>query len=64
MVCDHVDEVTRTFKVVAPCFECLKDSEEFFVVDNVVKFGTQKGVGMESNQVDLAAQEAHQQDHR
>ena len=64
MICDHIDGVTRTFEVVVPCFEHLEDREEFFVVDIVVKFGTQKGVGMESNHVDLAAQEAHQQNPR
>ena len=58
---DHIDGVAWTFEVVAPCLERLKDREEFFVVDIVVKFGTQKGVGLESDWVDLVAWEARQQ---
>ena len=59
MICDHVDGVTRTFEVVAPCFECLEDCKELFVVDIIIKFSTRKGVGMESDWMDLAAWEVH-----
>ena len=49
MISDHIDGVAQTFEVVAPHLECLKDHEEFFVMDVIIKFGAQKGMGVEGD---------------
>ena len=53
MICDHIDQSTRTFEEVSPDMESLKDCEQFFVVGVIIEFQGTEGVGMESHRVDF-----------
>jgi len=54
MVCDDVDAVLRTFKVMAPNLEAFEDGEEFLVMSIVILLGVREGTGMETYRMDLA----------
>ena len=53
MICDQVYWSTRTFKVVSPDTESLKDSEQFFVVGVIIEFWSTEDAGMEIHRVDF-----------
>ena len=53
MICDHVNRDTRTFEVVPPNAEGLKDSKEFLVVSVIIELWCHKGSGVEGHRVDL-----------
>ena len=53
MVHHHVNWSWRSLEVVAPYLKSFKNGEQFLVMDIVVEFGGRKGVGVESNGVDI-----------
>ena len=53
MICEHVNRNTRTFEVVWPDTENLKDRQLFFIVGIVVEFWQSEGMRVESHRVDF-----------
>ena len=53
MIHDHIDRSTRTFKVVSPDTESIKDCQQFFVMSVVVEFRRTESAGMEGHRVDF-----------
>ena len=53
MICDHIDQSTRTFEEVSPDMESLKDCEQFFVMGVIIECRGTEGAGMESHRVDF-----------
>ena len=54
MIRDHIDRSTRTFEVVSPDTESIKDCQQFFVMSVIVEFRRTEGAGMEGHRVDFA----------
>ena len=53
MIRDHINQDTRTFRVVPPNTESLKDCKEFLVVSVVIELWCHKGAGVKGHRVDL-----------
>ena len=53
MIHDHINQDTRTFEVVLPNVEGLKDCKEFLVVSVVIELRCCKNAGMKGHRVDL-----------
>ena len=53
MIHDHIDQSTRTFKVVSPDMESIEDCQQFFVMSVIVEFQCTESVGMEGHRVDF-----------
>jgi hypothetical protein len=54
VICDNIDAMAGTFKIVMPDFEAFEDGEELLVVGVVVAFSIGEGAGMEGNGVDFS----------
>ena len=50
---DHINRSTRTFKVVLPDMESLKNCQQFFVMCVIIEFRSTESAGMESHGVDF-----------
>ena len=57
MIRNDLDRNLRAFKIMSPLMKGIEDSKEFFVVRIVVKFGTNKGSGMESDGMNISVGE-------
>ena len=53
VVSDDIYQKMWTLQVVSPNLECLKDCKEFFVVNIIVKFWSEKDAGVECNRMDI-----------